>query len=158
MVDEIAAPVAAEDSKPTEIDIADIDAADESDMAVIVGGKPTTWVWTFAGPGHLKTIALSNRLSRERLQREREIERARTNGKQWKPEVETPDEIRAKNVSTVVERLLRWSPARLDGEILPFSSEAATKLLSDPRKIALLLQALEFLGDDKSFIKRAATS
>jgi hypothetical protein len=157
-MDNEAAPQAPEENKPIEIDISDIDAADEAEMTVTVNGKLTTWIWTFAGPGHPKTIALSNRLSRDRLQREREIERARTNGKQWKPEVETPDEIRAKNVSTVVERLLRWSPAKLDGEILPFSPEAATKLLSDPRKISLLLQALEFLGDDKAFTKRAATS
>ena len=51
MIDEAAA-VAAEEDKPIEIDLADIDAADESEMVVTNNGKLTTWVWTFAGPGH----------------------------------------------------------------------------------------------------------
>ena len=149
---------AAEENKPIEIDIADIDAADESDMTVVVNGKLTTWIWTFAGPGHPKGIAQSNRLSRQRLHEDREKEQARVNGKKWKADEETPDEMRKKNANYVVERLLRWSPIKLSGEILPFSPENAMKLLLDPRKGSLLVQAVEFLSEDKSFIKRAATN
>lgn len=157
MVDEAAA-VAAEENKPIEIDLADIDAADESEMVVTHNGKLTTWVWTFAGPGHPKTIAQGNRLSRERLHEDKEKEQARVNGRKWKATEESPDDVRKRNVAQVVERLLRWSPVKLNGENLAFSPEAATKVLSDPRKISLLLQALEFLNEDKSFIKRAATN
>ena len=153
---EEAATKPAEENKPIEIDIADIDAADESDMAGVVNGKLTTWVWTFAGPGHPKGIAQSNRLARDRLHEDKEKEQARVNGKKWKADEETPDEMRKKNVNYVVERLLRWTPIKLNGEVLTFSPENAMKLLLDPRKISLLIQALEFLNEDKSFIKRVA--
>ena len=157
MTDE-AAVKTAEENKPIEIDIADIDAADESDMTVVVNGRLTTWVWTFAGPGHPKGIAQSNRLSRQRLHEDREKEQSRVNGKKWKADEETPDEMRKKNANYVVERLLRWSPIKLSGEVLTFSPDAAMKLLLDPRKVSLLVQALEFLNEDKSFIKRVATN
>jgi hypothetical protein len=157
ITDTDSAAVAADENKPFEIDVADIDAADESDMTVVVNGKPTTWIWTFAGPGHVKSIAQANRVSRERLHEDKEKEQARVNGKKWKASEEAPDEIRRKNVNFVVERLIRWTPVKLSGEALPFSPEAATKLLLDPRKISLLSQALDFLGEDKSFIKRSVT-
>lgn len=157
MTDEVAA-TAAEEIKPVEVDLAAFDAADEAPMTVTLNGKLTTWVWTFAGPGHDKTIAQSNRLSRDRLQEDAEKEQARVNGKKWKADPDMPEEVRAKNVAFIVERLLRWSPIKLNGEMVPFSLEAATKVLSDPRKIDLLTQALEFLGENKSFIKRAATN
>jgi hypothetical protein len=127
-------------------------------MTVTKDGKLTTWVWTFAGPGHAKAVAQSNRLSRERLHEDAQKEQARVNGKKWKASDETPDEVRKRNVSFIAERLLRWTPIKLNGEDLPFSIENATKVLSDPRKVSLLIQALEFLNEDKSFIKRAATS
>ncbi len=148
----------AEEKKPLEIDVADIDAADESDMTVVVNGKLTTWVWTFAGPGHAKGIAQSNRVSRQRINDDKEKEQARVNGKKWKANEETPDEIRKQNVNYVVERLLRWTPVKLNGEELAFSPENAMKLLLDPRKVSLLMQALEFLNEEKSFIKRDATN
>jgi hypothetical protein len=154
-------PKAVEDSekiKPIDIDVGDFDAADESDMTVELNGKLTTWIWTFAGPGHDRTVAQSNRLSRERLHRDREQEASRVNGRKWKADEDTPDEMRQRNVGFVVERLLRWTPIKLNGEELAFSSEAASKLLGDPRKVSLLTQALEFLGEQKSFIRRSATS
>jgi hypothetical protein len=157
MIDEAAA-IAAEEDKPIEIDLEDFDAADEAEMTVTKDGKLTTWVWTFAGPGHPKAVAQSNRLSRERLHEDKEKEQARVNGKKWKASEEAPDEVRKRNVAFIVERLLRWNTIKLNGEVLPFSAEAATRVLSDPRKISLLIQALEFLNEDKSFIKRAATN
>lgn len=142
---------------PGDIDIADLDAADEAEMAVAVNGTVTTWVWRFAGPGHPKSVEQSNRLGRQRLFEDRERDQARVNGRKYKAREETPDEVRGRNVAVVVDRLLGWSPARLNGETLTFSPEAATKLLADPRKVALLNQALEFLGDEKAFTKRSAT-
>lgn len=157
MIDEVAA-LAADEDKPIEIDLADIDAADESEMVVTNNGKLTTWVWTFAGPGHPKGIAQSNRMSRERLHEDKMKEQARTNSKKWTKQEDTPDEARRKNATYVVERLLRWSPVKLNGERVEFSDDTAMKILTDPRKISLLVQALEFLNEDASFIKRAATS
>jgi hypothetical protein len=86
-------------------------------------------VWTFAGPGHRSGRAVEP-LSRERLHEDREKEQARVNGKKWKASEETPDEVRKRNVAFIVERLLRWTPIKLNGEDLPFSVENATKVLS----------------------------
>lgn len=140
---------------PVEIDI---DAADEAVMDVVMNGRATGWLWTFAGPGHPRAVEQTNRLAKERLRRDAEVDRVRNNGKQWKGEVETPDQIRAKNVAFVVERLIGFTPAKINGDLVEFSPEAAGRLLSDPRKGALMQQAIEFLADEKSFTRRSATS
>lgn len=144
-----------ENATPVEIDL---DTADEATMDVVINGQPTGWLWTFAGPGHPKAVEQANRLARERLRRDAEIERARNNGKQWKTEVETPDQIRAKNIAFVVERLIRFTPAKLNGELVEFSPEAAAKILGDPRKGTVIQQAIDFLADEKSFSRRSAKS
>jgi hypothetical protein len=141
-----------------EFSFADFEAADEADMTVTMNGKETTWVWTFAGPGHPKTVELENRAARERLQTERMKEQTVTNGKKWKAPEQTVDEVREKNIDWIVNRLLRWSPVRINGDDYPFSAENARALLADRKKIELFTQALEFLTADSSFTRRSATS
>lgn len=141
-----------------EFDLDAFDAADTADMAVKLNGRSTTWIWSFAGPGHPQTVTQSNRLARERLQQERFKEQARVNGKKWSAPDDSVDEVRARNVEWVVERLVGWSPVKIGGETLAFSPDAARKLLSDPRKIDLLAQSMEFLAADDSFTKRSATA
>lgn len=136
----------------------DLESADTADMYVVINGKPTTWRWTFSGPGHPKAVEQSNRVAREALQREADQEQARVNGRKYKAPHRTPDEVRNGNVDFVVERIIGWSPVRLDGADLPFSPEAARKLLLDPRKSGILQQAIDFLADDKAFTKRSAIS
>jgi hypothetical protein len=140
----------------TEFSSDDIDALDEAKMVVNLFGKPTTWVWTFAGPGHPKTVEISDRDARARLSLERERDEARINGRTWVEPEETVAGLRQKNVKTVVDRLLSWSPVKIDGQELPFSVDAATKLLLDPRKVDLYLQAMKFLGGERSFTKASA--
>src|SRR5690554_662126 len=135
-------------------DLSAVDAADESVMQVVVNGEPVDWHWRFAGPGHPKTIEQSNKLAKERLRREKEQEQARINGKRWKAPDETVDEVLERNVNLVVDRLLGWSPVTMDGKDYPFSVENARALLLDRRKGQLLIQALEFLGDEQSFGRR----
>jgi hypothetical protein len=147
---------AAEESRG--FDLSDLDAVDESEMTVMAGGRATDWVWRFAGPAHPKTIDQSNRISRERLSIEKQQEQARVNGKKWKAPDENPDEVRDRNAMFVVERLLGWSAVTFNGEDFPFSVENAKKLLTDRRKASLLIQALEFLGDENAFTKRSATN
>lgn len=146
----------AEQQRPVEIDIATLDALDEAEMVVIYNDRPTTWKWIFAGPGHPKGIAQAERIGREGIATAAAKEQARQNMKKWKEPVDTPDEVREKNATFVLERLLRWSPVKLNGQTLEFSMDEAKKLLLDPRK-DLLAQAIEFLTDNKSFIKRSAT-
>lgn len=130
--------------------------ADVAEMNVVVNGKPSGWLWSFAGPGHDKAIAQSNRLSRERLHKDKLIEQARVNGKKWVAPEDTPDGVRTTNVDFVIERLVGWSPIRIDGKDFDFSEENARLLLSDPKRIGLLAQALEFIVSDNSFTKRSA--
>lgn len=134
----------------------DLDANDTAKMTVEVNGRLTTWVWTFAGPGHAKTIEQNNRLNRERLHKEAQMEQARVNGKKWKADVETVDEARERNVAWIVGRLVDWTPVKIDGELYQFSAENARKLLMDPKKSALFTQAVEFLADEQSFTKGSA--
>lgn len=138
----------------TAFDIDEIDSIDTADMTVYVNGRATTWVWTFAGPGHPKAVELSNRVARERLRREAEQEQARVNGKKWHAEQETPEDMAKRNADYVVGRLLGWTDVMMGGKPFPFSPDNARALLIDPKKGALALQALEFLGDQKSFMKR----
>lgn len=141
-----------------EFSMTELEAQDTADMVVEVNGKPTNWVWTFAGPGHEKTIAQSNRLARERLHRDRQIEQQQLNGKKVKLPDETVDEVRERNVMQIVERLVGWSPVKIDGQDYPFSAENAKALLINPKRIGLLTQALTFLGDEQSFTTRSASA
>jgi hypothetical protein len=131
-----------------ELSLADIEYADEAHMTVRLGGKATSWVWTFAGPGHPQTVAMANRQAREAIDRERSY---------IDPE-DTLEQRRLRNVNMIADRLLGWSPVKLDGEVLSFSPDAARKLLLDPRKGQIFLQALQFLGHERSFTKGSATA
>lgn len=143
---------------PAAFDLSDLDASDEAVMEVYANGKPTGWLWTFAGPGHPKSIEQGNRLAKERLRKEAAQEQAVINGKKWKADEETVDEALARNVRIVTDRLLGWSPIQMGGKDYPFTQENANALLMDRRKGQLLIQALEFLGDEKSFTPRSASN
>lgn len=143
---------------PAAFDLSDLDAADEAVMEVEANGKPTGWLWTFAGPGHPKTIEQSNRLAKERLRREAAQEQAVVNGKKWKSEAESVDEALERNVSIVTDRLIGWSQIQMGGKDYPFSLDSAKALLMDRRKGQLLIQALEFLGNEQSFTPRSENS
>lgn len=133
-------------------------SADTADMTVVVNGRPTEWQWIFAGPGHDKTLAQTERLSKERLHEGKAIKQAQINGKKYTVAEETPAEKRKENIDYVVERLVGWTPVVIGGEDYAFSEANARALLSDPKNPDLLTQALEFLFADSSFMKRSATS
>jgi hypothetical protein len=141
-----------------EFDLADLDLVDEVDWDVTIDGKEIGWKWTFAGPGHQKTIDQGNRIAKEAIKRQAEQEQAQVNGRKWKPEDETPEDRRTKNISLVADRLIRWTDMKLGGEPFPFTVENARKILLDRRKPQLLQGALEFLGNEKSFTKRSPTT
>jgi hypothetical protein len=127
-------------------------------MTVIAGGKLTDWVWTFAGPGHPRAIAQKDRIMRESLDRNRQIEQAQINGKKWKAPARTAADVLEDNVVYVLERLIGWSPVSIGGEDYPFSEDNARKLLVDPKKGALLAQSIEFIQGDDSFTQGSAKS
>lgn len=132
----------------------DFAAADTAEMTVVLNGRPTDWKWTFAGPGHPKTVDQSNRIAREALHTQKMQSQARVNNKKWVAPEDDVEVVRARNVDHVVERLLGWSPIEIGGTAYPFTSENARALLAKPSNQALLTQAYEALGDDAFFTKR----
>jgi len=141
-----------------DFDIDALDAVDTADMVVQANGRSTTWVWTFAGPGHPQSIALSNKVSRERLRKQAAQEAAQVNGRKWKAEEESPEALARQNAEYIADRLLGWSPVKMAGADYPFTRENAVALLIDPKKGALAIQALEFLADSASFSQGSATN
>lgn len=134
----------------------DFEDADTATMTVSIHGRRTNWVWTFAGPGHPKTIEQTNRLAKDRLHEDRLNEQRRLNGKKVVLPEESVDEVRAANVQQIVDRLLGWSPVVIDGADYAFSPENAFKLLIDRKRAQLLVQAMEFLAAENSFTPRSA--
>lgn len=141
-------------------DIAAFDAQDEITYTVRnpKTDEPTGWVWTFYGPGHPVTVELANKVARDLLRERRAQEAASVNRRKWKPDEQTPDEARAEMVDGIVTRVKSFTPVRLNGEEIAFSSEAAKKLLLDPKKGWLFGQISIFLRDDENFIRPSAKS
>lgn len=132
-------------------------AADIATMTVMLHGKPTDWTWSFAGPGHEKTVAYAEKQARDRLAQDRLKEQAQVNGRKWKAPEEDVGEVRSRNVAFILARLVGWSPIVIGGQDFPFSEENARTLLSDPGK-PFFQQALDFLLADDSFTPRSAKS
>ena len=142
-----------------DFDLSSIESVDEAALAIKDNaGRVTNWVWTFYGPGHPNTVALSNRVSKRFLDEDLEKQRAQVNGKKWKPEERSLDDIRSEHVRSIVERTKSFTPVKLNGEEITFSPEAARKLLLDPRKGALFSQVSDFLQEERNFMKPSAKS
>jgi hypothetical protein len=142
-----------------DFDLSDLETGDEASLAIKdSAGRVTGWIWTFFGPGHPKTVALSNRVSKKWLQEARDKEQAQVNGKKWKPEDRSLDDVRSENVANIVERTKAFTPVKLNGVVIEFSPDAARRLLLDPRKGALLTQVSEFLKEEENFMKPSAAS
>lgn len=140
--------------------LAVFDAQDESTL-VIKNPKtdePTGWTWTFYGPGHPVTVALANKVSRDSLRELSAQRQARINGKKWKDDEQSPDQLRAQNIDNIVARVKAFTPVDMGDGQVTFSAEAAKELLLDRRKGWLLSQVIEFIKDEENFIQPSATS
>lgn len=135
-------------------DVTAFQEADTAEMQVRhpVTGELTPWVITFAGPGHAKTVALTATVNRENLAEAREASRGRNR------RMPSTDEVMAKNVRFVVSRMIGWTPVKIGDDVIEFSPDAATKLLSDPSYRVLYKQCFDFLVSDESFLPKSATS
>ncbi len=141
-------------------DIDVFDTADTAELTMVhpVTGTPTTWVWTLAGPGHPRTIEQSNRIARERLDQERQKEQARVNGKKWHEPRREPEEERRRNCAYFAERVVDWTPCRINGEDYPFTTENCIAILADPRKPRIFNQLATYFAGDEAFTASSATS
>lgn len=146
-------------SEIVSFDLDEFASVDEAELIIRrPDGTPTPWVWIIAGPAHSKTLALEKRLGEEELARTRAQEQARVNGKKWKGESETVEEVKRKNFSIIAERVLGWRPAEImmDGEPLPCTKENIIKVLSDHSRGGTLVRQLnEFFNEEKAFSKRS---
>jgi hypothetical protein len=118
--------------------------------------EPTGWTWTFYGPGHARTIELSNRVAAAALKKAAAKRQAQANGKKWKEDEESLEQLRSEQVENIVARLKSFTPVKLDGQTIEFSADAAKRLLLDRRKSWLLDQVGEFLADQANFIQPSA--
>lgn len=122
-------------------DLSDLSYADTLEYRIInpASGKPTTWVWTLAGPAHSVTLALEEKIMRQEQEEEAKhiqarIAAAKANKPEPKRPNSTPAENRAKNAENLAGRVLGFTPVKLDGVMYEYSHENAVKLLADPSK------------------------
>ena len=144
----------------TDFDLSAMDAQDEGELVIRHPKtlEPTGWTWTFYGPGHPATIALSNHVAGAALKKAAARRQAQVNGKKWKEDEESLDRLRADQVDGIVTRTKGFTPIKLDGQMIEYSAEAAKALLLDRRKGWLLEQISEYLRDKANFIQPSATS
>src|ERR1700687_4294943 len=103
--------------------------------------EPTTWIWTLYGPGHPNTVQLATKLTRRALRELADQKQAQVNGKKWKAEDQSYDELHFKNVESIVARTKTFTPVKIGAETTAFTPEGAQKLLSD-RKMSWLFNQL----------------
>lgn len=128
---------------------------DESDLDLRNKfGERSGWIWTFAGPGHPVTVAANDRLAKRELTVQEDQEKARVNGRKWKGSGDTLDDVRDRNISYIVERLLRWNDTTVDGSPFPCTPENVKKILLNPG-LGVYEQINTFLVDEKSFTPRS---
>lgn len=124
--------------------------------------KATGWKIELAGPGHAKTVAASRDIARDALKKSKAIEQANANGRKYKADEETPDDLARKNVTLIVQRIIGWSPDPLFKQIsetpIAFSQAAALDMLLRPDMGWVLSQIADFLRSDAAFTQASATS
>ncbi len=120
-----------------------------------VRGEPSGWVWTFAGPGHPKTVAADERAAKHALHVINEQEKIRVNGKRYKGSDDTLDDVRDRNIGYMIERLLGWSDGMtVDGQPFVCTPENARSILLNPG-LGVYEQVNGYLTDEKSFTPRS---
>lgn len=152
------------------VDLSAVMPEDTGTLHIVVPGtnKRTGWQITFAGPGHAKTVAQNDKLSRSNLDRQERIEMAQVNGRKWKGDGKQPEDVRRENVAWVVGRILHWTPVtvaqfsdqpvELPADATPEQVKRAQDLLLQPYMGPFFLQMSDFLTAEASFISASAKS
>ncbi len=140
---------------PEPFDITSIATLDTAEMVINhpVTGAPTTWVWIIAGPGHPAAIAADRTASDESRREDLQKEKARVNGRKWSGDFVDSVEQQQKNAGYFAKKVLGWSPVRINGADLAYSVPNVVKILIDPHYQTVYKQLIDFLVDEKSFMK-----
>lgn len=137
------------------IDISAFLPADTGELHILnANGQRTGWVVTLAGPSHPKSVAYSEAAARRALDRAKRIEQAQVNGKKYKAEDQTPDDVRRENVESVVARIVDWTPVKIGADT--YDASRAAELLVMPEMGWAYAQILEAFGDERRFTKASA--
>ena len=141
-----------------DFDLGDLAAEHTAELAIVNPRTklPTTWVWTFAGPGHPATRAVQNKMGmRDRAEAfaERKAVQAGRD-----PKIPSNDELAEVNVHRISGRVLHFTSVKLNGRQIEFSPDEAHALLKDPNYGWLWLQCYNFLNAEDSFIKASPTT
>jgi hypothetical protein len=141
-----------------DLDLADFTLPGEAVLEIRKkNGERSGWRWRMAGPGHPATIAADDRQMKRFLDRSSEQERARVNGKKWKGDGETPEEMRARQVEYIVARVLGWNEdMTMGGSPFPCTPENVRTILANQGS-DIYDQATEFLRDEQAFTKGSPT-
>lgn len=141
-------------------DISSIATEDSAEMIINhpVTGAPTTWVWTIAGPGHPTSIAADRTASDETRREELLKEKARVNGRKWTGDFVDSAEQQRRNAVYFAKKVLGWTPVRINGADFPYSGANVVKVLLDPHYQSIYRQLIDFMIDEKSFMKPSSLS
>lgn len=157
-----------DDASIAGVDLSAAIPKDTGILHVVIPGtnKRTGWQVTFAGPGHPKTVAQNEELSRANLDKQERIEMAQVNNRKWKGEGKQVSDLRRENVQWVLGRILSWTPItikqfaaepiELPETASPEQVKRAAELLAQPYMTPYFLQMTEYLGDQASFIEASA--
>lgn len=146
---------------PKGVSLAALKAVDETEIEILWPGgtEGTGWFVTLAGPGHPKSIAISEAAGKKNLRKQAQIEAATINGRKYKPAEIEVDEQRRENVEGVVGRIIGWRGLTDDdGADVTFTDDAAIALFMDQKLGWAFWQIVEYLGDERSFTRRSATT
>ena len=149
------------DAPKKSVSLALLKAVDETEMEIIWPGgtEGTGWFVTLAGPGHSKSIAISQAVGKKSLRKQAQIESATVNGKKYKPADVEVDEQRRENIENIVGRIVTWRGLTDEaGAEVKFTDEVAVGMFLDQALGWAYWQIVEALGDERSFTKRSATS
>lgn len=147
---------------PEVLDLSDTLPQDTAVLEICLPGtaKPTGWIIELAGPGHDKTIAVTDEINRESLEAEKAIRFAQANGRKFKIDDEQVDDRRRKNVSRIVARIVGWSPNPIfkffSPDAIKFDEKTAIDLFMSPRMSGYFGQIVDFLNSEAGFTKRSA--
>lgn len=119
---------------------------------------PTTWIVTFAGPAHPKTIKLNNDSSKKALRQKAAMDQARINGKKFKVDEKSPEDDRREFIEGVVARIVTWTPVTFGGKRYDFNDNDAVELLMHPALGAYVAQFVTVLLEEQTFTRASAKS
>lgn len=136
----------------------DYDTIDVARWEIYPPGSTRSIGWIdFCGPGHPRSVQLSNESQRKTIHEARE---KMIKGNRWKPPERTPEQVNEETAKWICDRIHDWSiKARAVDEEgnksiidVPFTHKTAMAMFTHPNKVWLLNAAAEYLIAIENFM------